>query len=183
MYNHVNFLKERNRLQELYILRDKKIASYSVGFLSIFIFILIIVIAFGVYQKKRLDDILALQKFSLQKITQMKDAQSTFLRVQKKAQSVSQIFASRGNQWEAIAFFYSILPAGSNITSVDLQGGVKNSLLFSITSSTIFAYNQLAQVIQSQNTLDGGYEVTFGALTRGRDGSYRVEVSVNSRKI
>lgn len=181
MYTGVNFLKERNRMQELILLRDKKIAQITSIVLGVFLFVVVALLAFQFYLQARLNSVKAQEASEQQVIQGLASIQNTYVGVSKKVKTVEEIFNKRSNKWDAITFFYRILPAGASINSVDLQSqNVTNQLSFSIQAPSVFVYDQLSQVIQSDAVKKSGYDLSLGALSRSKDGSYRIEMVLKS---
>lgn len=181
MYTGINFLKERNRMQELTLIRDKKIAQITSIILGVFLFATVGLLAFQLYLNARLTSVKAASSDEQRKIQGLSSTQNTYVEVFKKVRIVSEIFTKRGNKWDAITFFYGILPAGATINSVDLQSdSTTNQLSFSIEAPSVFVYDELSGILQSDRVKQSGYTLTLGALSRSRDGRYHIEVTLKS---
>lgn len=181
MYTTVNFLKERNRMQELILIRDKKIAQVTSIILGVFLFITVALLAFQLYLSARLGGIRDSIAVEQRKVQSLSTLQTSYVTLNKKVRTVSEIVSKRGSKWDAIAFFYGILPQGVNINSVDLESDASgNQLSFSLEAPSVFFYDQLSSVLQSQQVKGSGYALTLGALSRSRDGKYRIEVTLKS---
>lgn len=183
MYSGINFLKERNRLQELVLIRDKKIAQITSIVLGVFLFVAVALLAFQFYLGARLSAILSAESVEQRKIQSLSNVQTTFIAVSKRINTINGIFAKRSNKWDAIAFFYNLLPLGASINSVDLQSDTSASQLsFSIEAPSVFIYDQLSQIIQSDVVAKSGFTIQLGSLARNKDGSYRIDVTLSNAK-
>ncbi len=180
MYANINFLKERNRMQELTLIRDKKIATVTSVSLGVFLFATIALLAYQLFLRAQLGKVEAASALMQQKVQSLTRVQTIYVDVAKKLHTVIAIVGKRGNKWDAITYFYSLLPVGSTINSVDLQADVDNSLAFSIESSSVFSYDALSKVIQSESVKKGGYSLELGALSRAKDGTYRIDVTLKT---
>lgn len=181
MYTGINFLKERTRIQELTLLRDRKIAQITSIALGVFMFVMIALLTYQFYLNTRLNAILASTSEEQRRLQGMTAKQNSYLSVYDKIKTVSSIFDLRGNKWDAINFFYNLLPAGTAISSIDLEsvsGG--SQLSFSLQTPSIFVYDQLSAILQSDQVKKSGYVLQLGSLSRSKDGTYRLEVTLNS---
>lgn len=168
-------------MQELTLLRDKKIARITSIILGVFLFVTVSLLAFQLFLNARLNSVKASSAEEQRKIQSLSSVQNSYVGVTKKLRTVSEIFTKRGNKWDAITFFYSILPPGATINSVDLESDASsNQLSFSIEAPTVFVYDQLSGVLQSDRVKQSGYSLTLGALSRSKDGKYRIEVTLKS---
>lgn len=180
MYANINFLKERNRMQELTLIRDKKITTVTSVFLGVFLFATIALLAYQLFLRVQLNKVEAASALTQQKVQSLARVQMTYVDVAKKLRTITAIIGKRGNKWDAITYFYSLLPVGSTINSVDLQADADNSLAFSIESSSVFSYEALSKVIQSESVKKSGYSLGLGALSRAKDGTYRIDVTLKA---
>lgn len=168
-------------MQELTLLRDKKIARITAVVLGVFLFVTVALLVFQLYLKSKLDSVKAASVEEQRRIQSLTATQTSYALVSKKVKTVAEIFTKRGNKWDAITFFYSILPAGTAINSVEFQSsGDSSQLSFTIQAPTVFLYDQLSTVLQSDQVKRSGYTLELGSLSRGKDGSYRVDVTLKS---
>lgn len=171
-------------MQELTLLRDKKIAQVTSIILGLFLFVTVALLAYQFYLRAKLNSVQAASADETRKIQGLAAVQNTYATVSKKIKTVASIFAKRGNKWDAITFFYGILPAGASINSVNLQASTAgNELSFALQAPNVFAYDQLSAVIQSDRVLASGYSLDLGSLSRAKDGSYRVEVNLKTATV
>lgn len=181
MYTTVNFLKERSRMQELILIRDKKIAQVTSIILGVFLFVAVSLLAVQLYLNARLNTIRESIAQEQRKVTSLASVQNSYVSLFRKVRTVNEIVNKRGNKWDAIAFFYGILPQGVNINSVDLESDAQgNQLSFSLEAPTVFFYDQLSGVLQSDQVKASGYALTLGTLSRNKDGKYRIDVTLRS---
>lgn len=179
MYTGINFLKERARLQELTVIQDRKVAQITSLILGVFLFVTVALLAYQFYLKARLNSVIAAGSEEESKLQSLAPVQTAYVTVSEKLKTVQSIFAKRGNKWDAIVFFYGLLPPGTSIHSVNFQSATgKNELSFTLEAPGVFAYDQLSSVIQSETVKQSGYSLDLGSLIRSPDGSYRVEVAL-----
>jgi hypothetical protein len=178
MYTNINFLKERTRLQEMELIRDKRIAFVTSIFLGVFLAVVASLLFYQLFLRSQLNKLVAASTTEQQTLRSLLPVQNSFLLMQKKAKTIAAVFSKRGNKWDAITYFYNLLPEGNVINSVDLKSGTTDSLEFSVQSATVFSYAKLSDVLQSSAALNGSYSFDLGILTRGRDGVYRTNITV-----
>lgn len=181
MYTSINFLKERNRMQELTLIRDKKIAAITSLILGIFLFITMSLFIYQLYLGSKLRTLEATTAQRQQQLKSLSSLQTNYAAVTKKLSTVSQIQKKRGNKWGAITYFYSLLPSGAKINSVDLQADVEDSLSFSIAATNVFTYEQLSKVLQSDTSKNSGFTLDLGTLSRTKDGNYRMDITLTTQ--
>lgn len=181
MYSSINFLKERNRIQELTLIRDKKIAGITSIILGVFLFVTVSLFVYQLYLGSRLRALEATTTQRQQQLASLASTQSTYMAVTKKLGTITQIEQKRGNKWGAITYFYGILPQGAKINSVDLQADTQDALSFSIAASNVFTYEQLSQVLQSDAAKNSNFSLDLGTLTRTKDGNYRMDITLTSK--
>lgn len=168
-------------MQELTLIRDKKIAQVTSIILGVFLFVTIALLAFQLFLNSRLTTVKAASSEEQRKIQTLKPLETSYVGVTRKLRTVNEILVKRGNKWDAITFFYGILPSGATINSVDLQSDASsNQLSFSIEAPSVFVYDELSNILQSDRVKQSGYSLTLGALSRSRDGKYRIEVTLKS---
>lgn len=178
MYSSINFLKERNRLQEIELIRDKRIALITAVVLGVFLTIVVLLFGYQVFLSAQLEKLKTASVGEQQQLTSLNSIQSAYLVETQKVQTIAKVFQTRGNKWDVITFFYGLLPPGNSIGSVDLKSGVENSLDFSVQSDSVFSYAKLADVLQSPAVASGGYKFTLGSLSRDRTGKYSTSITV-----
>lgn len=180
MYTGINFLKERNRVQELTLIRDKKIATITSVILGVFLCVTIALFSYQLFLRAQLRTLETDTAATQRQLTSLASVQSTYTENSRKLKTVKQIVDMRGNKWSAITFFYSILPTGATINSVDLQADVADKLSFSIEAANVFTYDQLSKILQSDAVKGSGFTLDLGTLTRAKDGIYRMEITLTT---
>lgn len=173
----INFLEERVRVQEGLLVRDRKLAYVTSIALGVFLFVVFGVFAYSTYlvsQKNSIDREIAEAQEQLQ-------ALST---IEKKHQMrtatlsiIEAIFDKRGKDWDAIAYIYSLLPSGAYINGVSVSK-TEGTVSCTVHSENVFVHNQVVEALQSSTIKDDGYQLRMGNLTRGRDGSYDLNVEL-----
>src|SRR5258708_4136290 len=118
MYTGINFLKERNRVQELTLIRDKKIATITSIILGVFLFATISLLVYQLFLNAKLASLTSATTQKQQQLAGLSATQTTYTGIEKKVATIRQIVAKRGNKWGAITFFYGLLPPGATISSV-----------------------------------------------------------------
>ncbi len=175
-FSSINFLRERNRLQEAVVVGDRKLSLISTVLLGV-----MIASTFGVFSYRFY---LSQKKAALEEGTQQAAAQLLALKdVQEEAgrrktllDTIKTIIANRGKSWEAIEYTYSILPADTQIQSITLASGT--SLEFAVAAKDIFTYKELSTVLQSPALKENGYSLSLGTLSRAKDGEYTLNVNL-----
>ncbi len=181
MYTGINFLKERNRVQELTLIRDKRIATITSVILGVFLFAAVSLLVYQLFLNAQLNNLTTATLQKQQQLTGLSGTQSTYVGITKKIATIKQIIAKRGNKWGAITFFYGLLPPGATISSVDLQADVADSLSFSIAASNVFTYEQLSRILQSDVVKGSGFMLDLGTLSRTKDSVYRMEITLTTQ--
>ncbi|HSW90068.1 MAG TPA: hypothetical protein VLH19_04315 [Patescibacteria group bacterium] len=181
--SNVNFLRERVRIQEEVYSRDRKTAFFTTIGLGIFLVIITAVFSYRLYLSKKLDD----TKLSLASAENVirKDAPQiiAYTTVNDRIGLVQTVETARKQRWEAIAYFYSISPPGVSIKSVDLSTQDKTIQLV-VSVPSIFSLQDVLNTYESNQIQDRGYTLEFGALSRGKTGSYDISVilHMNTKK-
>ncbi|PWU22893.1 hypothetical protein C5B42_04895 [Candidatus Cerribacteria bacterium 'Amazon FNV 2010 28 9'] len=175
---NINFLKERNRIQELELIRDRRIAVGTSIVLVIFFAVIAGLFSYQLYLNNKVTQLQAATTQEQNQLRSLSGTELTYTTMTSQLKTIQSIISKRGNKWDAITHFYNLLPPGSVINSIDLTSGNKNELDFSVQSASVFAYTALSSVLQSSAGKNGGYTFQLGILSRGRDGIYRTDVSV-----
>lgn len=175
MYENINFLRERVRLQEAVLQSDKRIALFTSLGLGIFLTIVVGIVSYSFFLASQLSALQAGIVDADNRLASLAKIESAYAQ-RKSMLSLSRlVMEKRTKAWDAISYLYTLIPKESTIESINLSG-VDESLEFTVKSPTVFAYKQLSTILQSDQVANGGYQTTLGALDRRKDGSYSLEV-------
>lgn len=183
MYTNINFLKERIRLQELEVVRDKRIALMTSVVLVVFLIVVVSITLYQIFLSAQVSKVDTAYTQEQAQLRSLEPVRKTYVGLVTSIDTVQNLVAKRGKKWEMITFLYNHLPPGSSISAVDLRAGTDNILEFSVQSQTVFTYEQLSNFLQSSEVKAAGYNFTLGTLNRGRDGIYRLDISVDISKV
>lgn len=175
MYSNINFLKERARIQELELIRDRKIAFGTSIALGVLFTIGIALLLYSLFLSTKLNQIRSDTDTQKQQLASLSNIQSEYTQVRTIIGSVSSIYKNRTKKWDAIAYFYQILPANTIIHDVALDAN-SLTLTFSVEANSIFDVAALLNLLESDTVIKGGYTPTLGALTRADNGKYTQSV-------
>jgi len=176
MYSNINFLKERNRLQEMTLVRDKKIALFTSIGLGIFLCVMVAILSYQLFLTTQFNSVAAQANDGQAQLSRLQTTQSAYLANFKKFTTIKQLIQARGDKWSSITYVYSILPPGNTIDSVNLQADTGSALDFSVKSDDIFAYEKFSQVMQSDAITQSGFALDLGTLSRSKDGTYHIDI-------
>lgn len=175
MYDSINFLRERVRLQEAVLQSDKRIALFTSLGLGVFLTVVVGIVSYSLFlgsQLRALEESIAETDTRLASMVKVESAYGQ----RKSMLSLARlVMEKRTKAWDAISYLYTLIPKESTIESINLSGA-DESLEFTVKAPTVFAYKQLSSVLQSEQVSSGGYQTTLGALDRHKDGSYSLEV-------
>lgn len=178
MYTGINFLKERNRVQELVTIRDRKIATITGGVLGVFLLGVFALFFYGIFLRAQVAKVTAALADETNQYQQKKSVEQAVFARAKKIDTIGLIYSKRSNKWEAIRYFYGVLPQGASINAVDLVTDVTNELRFTLVASDVNVYQSLLTLLSSPDMKKNGYTFELGAMSRVRNGTYNMEVTV-----
>lgn len=177
MFESINFLRERVRLQEAVVLSDKKIALFTSIGLGVFLSVVVGIVGYSFFLQSKL---IALENAQ----TQLESRLTTLSPVSRKYSTRAALIAlsklvveKRTKAWDAITYLYTIIPKESSIESINLSSQ-NESLSFTVRAPNVFSYTTLSTLLQSDQVVTSGYKPSLGTLTRHEDGSYSLEVQL-----
>lgn len=177
MFENINFLRERVRLQEAVLQSDKRIALFTSIGLGLFLTVVVGIVSYSLFLQTKLS---ALEESKVQlesRLSSLSDVEGLFMR-RKALLSLSKlVIEKRTKAWEAITYLYSVIPKESRIEAINLSGQ-QESLSFTVRSPDVFSYGALSTLLQSDEIVRSGYKPSLGTLTRHDDGSYALEVQL-----
>ncbi|MEP7167387.1 MAG: hypothetical protein ABI758_05405 [Candidatus Woesebacteria bacterium] len=178
MYESINFLRERVRLQEGVLQSDRRIALFTMIGLGLFITLVVAVVGYSLLLQSQLTALnQSVETLKAKRLT-LKSIESEYVLRKTMLKLADTVIGKRTKAWDAITYLYSIIPKESQIEAINLSG-VDGSLAFTVKSPNVFAFRDLSKTLQSDTVKSGGYQPTLGSLQRNEDGSYDLEVKLS----
>ena len=178
MYESINFLRERVRLQEGVVQSDRRIALFTMVGLGLFVSVVVAVVGYSLLLRSQLQALNESVEQVAQKRASLKSIESAYVLRKTMLSLANKVIDKRTKAWDAITYLYTIIPKESRIESINLSG-VDGSLQFTVKAPTIFAFKDLSSTLQSDTVKSGGFQSSLGALQRNEDGSYDLEVKIS----
>lgn len=175
MYQSINFLRERVRLQEATLRSDQRIALFTSIALGVFCTIVVAVVGYSVFLKSKLSATEQAIVAVDEKIQSLRTVESSYGQRQMILALASQVVEKRTKAWDAISYLYTLMPREAAISSINLSGS-DGSLEFTVVAPTIFSFRDLSEALQSPAVTTSGYRPSLGSLSRAKDGSYSLAV-------
>lgn len=175
MYERINFLRERVRLQEEVLVTDKRIALFTSIGLGLFLLIFVGTISYQYFLGSQIESVHAQSEQADTRLTSLRNIQEAYMQRKNMLDLTQQVFDKRTKAWDAISYLYLLIPTDSRIETINLSG-TDGSLEFTVRSPSIFAYKNLSAILQSAEVARSGYSPQLGTLDRGKDGTYSLQV-------
>lgn len=177
MFENINFLRERVRLQEATLQSDKRIALFTSVILGVFLAIVVGISGYRFFLASKHSALLEAQQTLEKKLLSMKETQRGYAVRQSLLKLAQTVIDKRTKAWDAITYLYSIIPQESTIEAIHLSSQ-DESLSFTVRAPDVFSYASLSAVLQSDQVNTSGYKPSLGSLSRREDGSYSLEVAL-----
>jgi Tfp pilus assembly protein PilN len=177
MFESINFLRERVRVQEAVVQSDKKIALFTSIGLGVFLSLVVGVVGYSFFLQSKLQ---ALEQTQQQLDARLQSLSGVSKKYSTRASLISLaklVVEKRTKAWDAITYLYTIIPKDSQIESINLSSQ-DESLSFTVRAPNVFSYTSLSTLLQSNQVVTSGYKPSLGTLTRHEDGSYSLEVQL-----
>lgn len=175
MYERINFLRERVRLQEEVLQWDKRLALFTSVGLGLFLLIFVGIIGYRFYLGSQIDAVHAASQAADARLTSLTSIQNAYMQRKNMLNLTKLVIDKRTKAWDAISYLYLLIPTESRIETINLSGS-DGSLDFTVRSPSIFAYKNLSSLLQSQEVAKSGFSPQLGTLERAKDGSYSLQV-------
>ncbi len=181
MYERINFLRERVRLQEEVLQSDKRLAFFTSIGLGIFMLVFVGVIGYRFYLGSQIEVVEAASQQATTRLTSLTSVQNAYMQRKNMLGLTKQVIEKRTKAWEAISYLYLVIPTDSRIETINLSG-TDGSLEFTVRAPSIFAYKNLSTILQSEEVAKSGYRPQLGTLERAKNGSYSLQVRLYMQK-
>ncbi len=175
MYDRINFLRERVRLQEAVLQSDKKLAFFTSVALGLFLVTFVGVIGYRYYLSNQIGVVKAQSEQADAKLTSLSAIQNAYTKRKNMLGLTQQVIEKRTKAWDAIRYLYTVIPTDSRIETINLSGA-DGSLEFTVKTPSIFSYKNLSTILQSEEVAKSGFSPQLGSLSRGADGTYDLQV-------
>lgn len=175
MYERINFLRERVRIQEAVLQSDKRIALVTSIGLGIFLMSFVAIVGYRFLLASQIQAAKVKADAADATITSLKSVQNAYLLRKNMLSLTSQVIEKRTKAWDAIKYLYTVIPTESKIDSINLSG-TDGSLEFTVKSPSIVAYKVLSESLQSDQVAKSGFRPQLGSLSRDKKGAYALQV-------
>lgn len=175
MYDRINFLRERVRVQEAVLQSDKRIALVTSIALGLFLMSFVAIVGYRFLISTEIQAAKTKSDAADQKIASLKQVQNAYLLRKNMLSLTSQVIEKRTKAWDAIKYLYTVIPTESKIDSINLSG-TDGSLEFTVKSPSITAYKALSDALQSDQVSASGFSPQLGSMNRDKKGGYALQV-------
>jgi len=177
MYDRINFLRERVRLQEAVLQSDKRLALFTSIGLGAFLVVFVGVVGYRYLLGSQIQSVHAQEAQADSTITSLHTVQNAYAQRKNMLTLTQLVIDKRTKAWDAIRYLYTVIPTDSHIETINLSGS-DGSLEFTVKTPSIFSYRVLSNVLQSDTVANSGFSPQLGTLDRDKDGSYVLQVKL-----
>lgn len=181
MYERINFLRERVRLQEAVLQSDKRLAFFTSIGLGLFLVVFVGTVGYRFLLGNQIESVHAASTAADAKLTSMTAIANAYSQRKNMLSLTNMVIEKRTKAWDAISYLYTVIPTDCRIETINLSG-TDGSLDFTVRAPSIFSYKNLSTVLQSQEVANSGFSPQLGTLDRAKDGTYSLQVRLFMKK-
>ena len=160
--------------------RRKFIQTISIVSLLTLFFLASLIVTLRILQSQNLKNITAKSLEQENKISSLRDKESTLVLLKDRLNLISKITANPSKQKQIYNLIVNEIPTTINVSSLSLDGS--SNLSINAVASDSNALNSLFLALASDQTFKEISGVSVESLSRGRDGLFRVSLKLIAKQ-
>lgn len=175
----INLLPPEATISQNKASRTRKVKILSIVFLMLMFFLASTLVTLRILQTQAISKLQVQAETSEGKISDLRDKESTLVLLKNRLDLIAQYRALPSKQKNVFDAVSDRLPSSVSLSAISLDTGGNLSISTSVPNSD--ALTRLLEELTTEESFEKIANISVEALSRGRDGTYRISLKLASK--